>query len=401
MKRKKNLYSQIIDINKIQKIYDHRVKINTKNKKKLERFDNYYVSNMIYIKEVLENKSYIPGRYNVFLINEPKLRLIMSQNIIDKIINHVVSEYFLVNIFDKTLINENIATRKSKGTHYGIKLLKSYLNKVKGKPFYVLKFDISKYFFNLDHEILKKLVRQKIKDKDVINILDLIIDSTDEAYVNKTIQKVKNNSINRIKQMNILDKDKKIEEIRNLPEYKKGKGLPIGNMSSQVLAITYLNELDHYIKEKLHIKYYIRYMDDGILIHEDKKYLEFCLKEIEKIIKKYKLELNKKTRIYSYKEPFEFLGFSYYVKNNKVIMKVKNQTKRRFKRKMKNLNLLVNNEIVDYSQLLQVKSSYLGHLSYGNTKKLVKNTLDKYVLNDENIGTKVIISGTNILYKDK
>lgn len=208
MKRKSNLYQQIIDINKIQKIYDHRVKINTKNKKKLERFENYYVANMIYIKEVLQNKSYIPGRYNVFLINEPKLRLIMSQNIIDKIINHVVSQYFLINVFDKTLINENIATREGKGTHYGIKLLKSYLNKVKDGPFYILKFDISKYFFNLDHEILKKMIRQKIKDKDVINILDLIIDSTDEPYVNKSIQKVKNNRTNKIKQTNILNKEK-------------------------------------------------------------------------------------------------------------------------------------------------------------------------------------------------
>lgn len=124
------------------------------------------------------------------------------------------------------------------------------------------------------------------------------------------------------------------------------------------------------------------------------------LRRNKKIIKKYKLELNQKTRIYSYKESFEFLGFSYFIKKDKIIMKVKNQTKRRFKRKMKNLNSLVNRKIIDYNQLLQVKSSYLGHLSYGNTNKLIKNTLDKYVLDYDNIGTKVLIDGTNILYKN-
>lgn len=146
---------------------------------------------------------------------------------------------------------------------------------------------------------------------------------------------------------------------------KKSKGLPIGNMSSQFLAILYLNELDNYIKNELKIKYYIRYMDDGVLIHEDKYYLRYCLKEIENILKKYKLELNHKTKIYSKKEEFEFLGFRYNIKNNKVIMKVKNETKKRFKKKIKYLN--ENKE--------QVLASYLGHLSYCNTSNLVYKSL--------------------------
>ena len=257
----------------------------------------------------------------------------MSQNIIDKVINHMVSEYFLVDVFENSFIEENIATRKNKGTHYGIKLLKSYLNKKiqKNKNFYILKFDISKYFFNLDHDIIKRIIRTKIKDKDVLNILDNIIDSTNQNYVNESISKVKKKEIQNV--INNCNKDKLTEEIKNLPNYKNGKGLPIGNMSSQVIAILYLNELDHYIKEKLKIKYYIRYMDDGILIHESKEYLEYCLKEIEIILDKYKLELNNKTKIINIKEGFGFLGFKYYIKNNKVIMKVKNQTKKDLKEK--------------------------------------------------------------------
>lgn len=148
-------------------------------------------------------------------------------------------------------------------------------------------------------------------------------------------------------------------------------------MSSQFLAILYLNELDHFIKEELKIKYYIRYMDDGLIIHEDKEYLKYCLKEINIFIKKYHLELNNKTKIYSKKEEFEFLGFKYYLKNNKVIIKVKNQTKRKFKRKMKTLNKLVELEKITYSDYRQVESSYIGHLKCGCTNKLIKNNIVK------------------------
>ena len=380
MKRVGNLYNEIIDLKKINKMY-LKIKTNTKNKRKIENFENNYVSNTVYIKNILEKKNYKPGKYNIFIIREPKIRLIMSQNITDKIINHLVSQHFLVNIFEKTLINENIATRKNKGTHYGLKLLKKYLNNLKDKNFYVLKFDISKYFFNLDHQIIKDIIRKKIKDKEVLKILDNIIDSTNEEYINLEIKKQK--------EINKLD----------LPEYNKGKGLPIGNMSSQIIAIMYLNELDHYIKKNLKIKYYIRYMDDGILLHENKEYLEYCLKEIEKILNKYKLKLNNKTKIINIKNGFEFLGFRFFIKNNKVIMKVKNQTKKRFKRKIKKLDNLVNNKKLDNKVLKQVQDSYIGHLKHGNTNNLIYKTIKKY---EQKLKVKkVIIEGNKLFYKDE
>lgn len=380
MKRVGNLYNEIIDLKKINKMY-LKIKTNTKNKRKIENFENNYVSNTVYIKNILEKKNYKSGKYNIFIIREPKIRLIMSQNITDKIINHLVSQYFLVNIFEKTLINENIATRKNKGTHYGLKLLKKYLNNLKDKNFYVLKFDISKYFFNLDHQIIKDIIRKKIKDKEVLKILDNIIDSTNEEYINLEIKKQK--------EINKLD----------LPEYNKGKGLPIGNMSSQIIAIMYLNELDHYIKKNLKIKYYIRYMDDGILLHENKEYLEYCLKEIEKILNKYKLKLNNKTKIINIKNGFEFLGFRFFIKNNKVIMKVKNQTKKRFKRKIKKLNKLVDNKKIAREVLKQVQDSYIGHLKHGNTNNLIYKTIKKY---EQKLKVKkVIIEGNKLFYKDE
>lgn len=375
MKRVNNIYDSILDIKVIQKIYSSRVRVNTKNKLKLEKFENNYVSNMIYIKKILEEKNYTPGRYNIFLIKEPKLRIIMSQNIIDKIINHVVSQYFLINIFESSLVEENVATRKNKGTKEGIVLLKKYLNEIKNEKFYVLKFDISKYFFNLDHEIIKELLEHKIKDKDVLRILYDIVDSTDSSYVNEEIDLLKKKEIQRINNSNSKDKERLIKEINELPNYEVGKGLPIGNMSSQFLAILYLNELDHFIKNELKIKYYIRYMDDGVLIHRNKEYLKYCLEEINKILEKYRLKLNRKTKIYSYKEGFEFLGFRYIIKNNKVIMKVKNSTKKRFKYKIKSYrSLLSSNKIIkdDYNQVI---ASYKGHLSYGDTNNLVYSNL--------------------------
>ena len=217
------------------------------------------------------------------------------------------------------------------------------------------------------------MIRTRIKDKDALNIIDTIIDSTDKEYVNATIERLENQY-----------------EV-SLPRYRKGKGLPIGNMSSQIIAILYLNELDHFVKEKLHIKYYIRYMDDGILLHKDKEYLKYCLKEIENIIHKYKLELNHKTEIVNIKQGFDFLGFRYYIKNGKVIMKVKNQTKKRFKRKLKNLNKLLDKKEIEEEYYLQVKNSYIAHLSHGSCNNLSKRVLDKYKKEESTLGSFVAI----------
>ena len=119
-------------------------------------------------------------------------------------------------------------------------------------------------------------------------------------------------------------------------------------------------------------------MDDGILIAEDKEFLVYCLNEITRIVNKYKLELNSKTKIYKLDNGFKFLGFKYVKKNKKLIIKVKNQTKKKFKRKLKKLYKLYSNNKISYKEVLQVKASYLGHLNYGDTKNLINSTLKKY-----------------------
>ena len=131
MKRVNNLYNKICDINVIMDMYDKVIKVNTKNKKKIQNFENFYSCNIAKIKETLITKKYVPGKYNIFLVKEPKTRIIMSQEIEDKIVNHLVAKYFLIDIFDKTLQNRNCATRKGKGTHYALRLFKKDYNYLK------------------------------------------------------------------------------------------------------------------------------------------------------------------------------------------------------------------------------------------------------------------------------
>ncbi len=366
MKRAKGLYSSIT-FEDVKRVYYKQIRANTKNKIKIGKFEDFYSINLSRVWKIIECKSYVPSKYNIFLIKEPKYRIIMSQNISDKLINHVVADKILLPLLDNCLIDMNIATRIGRGTHYGIKRLKKYLNKMNGE-IYALKFDISKYFYNINHDILYGLLKKKIKDKDALNILKVIIDSTDKDYVNKNINFLKKQEFDRVNEMNLTLKyrNKKINEINNIPIYKKGKGLPIGNMTSQIMAVFYLNELDHYIKEKLHIKYYIRYMDDGILLSNDKEYLKYCLEKIKIIIKKYDLKLNNKTKIINVsKEGLDFLGFRFYIKN-KVVMKVRKITKNRFKRKVK----AINNKKITLEKGSEIINSYKAHFKWGNCYNL-------------------------------
>lgn len=360
MKRLNNIYDRI-DLKYILNTYK-QVKTNTKNKNKIYLFDSYLSMNIVDIYNVFKSKNYKPSSYNIFLIKEPKYRIVMSQNIKDKVINHVIGN-LLVEYLEPSLIDMNVATRKNKGTHCGIKYLKMYLNELKDKKIYALKFDISKYFYSINHEILKKEIRKKIKDKDFLNVLNEIIDSTD-YNVNDKIDKLKNKEINNL---NNIDR---INEVKRIPIYKKGYGLPIGNLSSQMMAIYYLNYLDHFIKEKLKIKYYVRYMDDGVLLSSDKNYLKYCLKKIIKILKKYDLKLNDKTKIIDVnKEGIDFLGFHFYIKD-KLIMKVRNKSKKNFKRKMK---LIKENKINSKF----IIPSYKGHFKWGNCYNLFRNNIKK------------------------
>lgn len=225
MKRKNNLYQEICKLKNILLAYDEVCR-NTKNKRKIANYRQYKCIYISRIYDTLISKNYTVGPYNIFNIYEPKKRRIVSQNVHDKVINHLVSRQILYPSLLPCLVDSNVASRKNLGTKKGLELASKFHKtcKIKYGNYYILKCDISKFFASINHEILKQKLERKIKDKDALNIVFSIIDSDTE-------------------------------------------GLSIGNMTSQVLAIFYLNDLDHFIKETLHIKYYVRYQDDFLLFH--------------------------------------------------------------------------------------------------------------------------------------
>lgn len=182
------------------------------------------------------------------------------------------------------------------------------------------------------------MIKKDIKDRDALRIIKIILDSTDESYVNEEINKVRNNKICSVKMLNISseEKKKKINELKKLPVYDKGKGLGIGNMTSQILAIYYLNEIDHFIKEEMQVKYYIRYMDDLVLLDTDYKRLKKIFDMIKVKIADLDLELNNKSKILDLDRGFSFLGYTYKISGG-LIIRINNFTYRRVKKHLHNL----------------------------------------------------------------
>lgn len=193
---------------------------NTRNQRKVFNMKQYKAIYVSRVYNTLINKEYTVGPYNKFIIYEPKERQIVSQGIHDKIINHLVARQILYPAIIPCLLETNVASRLYKGTSAGLKYQQEFMRKCKIKygNYYILKCDISKFFASIDHDRLKEKLLTRIKDKDALKIVFDLIDSNE-------------------------------------------KGLYIGSMVNQVLAIFYLNDLDHFIKEKLKIKYYVRYQD--------------------------------------------------------------------------------------------------------------------------------------------
>ena len=257
---------------------------NTRNKKRVAEFKSLKCVYISRIYNDLESRTYEPGEFNVFFIYDPKKRRIVSQNMYDKLVNHLVSRYILYPAILPCLIDANCASRPCKGTKYALSLYFKYQRILYNKysEYYILKCDIKNYFGSINIIILKTKIEKRIKDQDTINIINKIFDSDDI--------------------------------------------LSIGFMTSQILGIFYLNDLDHFIKEKLHIKYYIRYQDDFLLMSNDKEYLKYCLVRIKEFLVKEKLKLNDKTRIYKNTNNFIFLGrnkYNNYANYRKINRKIK------------------------------------------------------------------------------
>ena len=337
-------------------IYEKEIRKNTKNKRKVYLFEIY---KMCYIKEIeniLESKNRYICFYKIFLIFEPKVRVVMSLPIKDKVLNHYVTRYILTPKLEKYLDERNVATRKDMGVGLARKLFKKYLCKMKNKNFYILKMDIEKYFYSIDHEVLKRLLKDKLSEKEFTLIKD-IIDSTNTEYIHKKIE--------------FLEKKYGIE----LPKYEYGKGLPIGNMTSQFLSVFYLYKLDHKIIYDYHLKYYIKYMDDFVILHENKQYLEnIFLKIKEELESVYKLKINKKkSKIVNSREGITFLGIHYKIKKNKIVEFLPNKKKQAIKKKIKKNFFEFKNNMKNIESLFSSRECFLH--SYKVSRKYIKELI--------------------------
>lgn len=287
MNTNKNLYPKILSKKNLYLAFK-KAKKNKSKKIYIINFEKNLKQEIEKLHHELKNQTYAPRKLKKFTIRDPKTRTIHSSNFRDRVIHHAIVNV-LEPIYEKIFISDSYANRINKGTHKAIKKFDKFKNKtsnnllvknsytknqIKG---YVLKADIEKYFNTVDHEILLKIIKRKIKDKKTIWLIKQILNNFDT----KT----------------------------------KNKGMPLGNLTSQFFANIYLNELDYFIKHKLKIKYYIRYVDDFIIFHKNKEILKEYKNKISKYIKIIRLNLHKdKTNIKPLKNGITFLGYRIYGK---------------------------------------------------------------------------------------
>lgn len=290
-------------------------------------------------------KKYKLGKYKEFLIYEPKERKIEALPFKDRVVIKCFCDVVLRRKIEKRLIYDNAACRKEKGTTFAIKRLEKFLKeeyrKERNNKIFFLKCDIRKYFQSIDHEILLQLLR-KVRFSD------------DEMWIIEKLIKEQPNDANI--------------------------GLPLGNQSSQWFALLYLNVIDRFVKENLRIKSYIRYMDDMILLHRDKAYLQYSLREIEKKCEKeLKLSLNQKTQIGIVKSGIDFLGYRHILnENGNITRKLRASSKQRLKKHLKTLKKLKDKNMVDDDYVYTRKNAFYNHIKdTKESKKLKEDTFPK------------------------
>jgi retron-type reverse transcriptase len=326
-----SLYSEIITLEGVFKAWEEFSK-GKKGKFDVALFERNLEDNLFVLYESLINKTYKHGGYKAFYIRDPKIRHIHKACVQDRIVHHLTSKV-LERIFEPTFYNHSYSCRKGKGTHKAISTfikLTRKASKNNTSPLYVLKCDIKKFFASVDHEVLLEILNKSIKDGDFIWLLDEIITSFKTEGV--------------------------------------AKGMPIGNLTSQLFANIYMNPLDQYMKHKLKIKYYIRYADDFVILSRDKRYLENLIPIVKTFLEdELKLTLHpNKTEINNYYLGIDFLG--YVIFPNFVVPRTK--TKRRMFRKIYKQIAVYRRGQQTYESLSQTIQSYLGYLSHANAYHL-------------------------------
>lgn len=277
-------------------------------------------------------------------ITYPKAREACGVVIRDRVYQRSLNDNALYPAVTKSFIFANFACQKGKGTEMARDLFLKYLRNVYfgHKTGYVLKIDIKSYFDSLPHDYVEGLFKKALNNDDIFDRVKEVLDF----------------------------------------QYSGETGYKPGSQMVQIAGIAALNPLDHFIKEKLRVKRYIRYMDDLILIHDDKDYLKYCLSEIKEYLERIGLKTHpKKTKIYSIFEEVMFLGFKFRVTNTgKVVILADPERVKSFRKKMKRLVKKCLNGEVDADTVNQSFECSMAHFSYGDSFKL-KQKLNQFYKN--------------------
>ena len=338
-----------------------RSRVGKRNKKPVVRFEISTAEKIYELYTHLQNGSYKIGKYHSFIVYEPKKREIQTLYYADRVVQHVLCDEIITPYFTRRAILDNCVCQKGKGTHFALarfeRMLHDFISR-HGTNGYILKCDVLKYFPSIPHGQLKETFCSQILDKKLRDYVTYIIDSfhTAPTFLAKY-------------GINSLGSGERTE-----------RGIPIGNQSSQMFGMYYLDPLDRLAKEQLRLKVYSRYMDDLVAVHEDKEYLKRALALIEKKAKELGLTLNSKTQIFPLKNGVTYLGFRFHVTSTgKIIKTVKKKTKRRMRSRAKLLKKAYLEGYIDGERVRNTLAAVHGHLKHGRNTKFENEVFGKLV----------------------
>jgi len=322
-------YDSIISLENLLEAWKEFVR-GKRSRKDVQEFELHLMSNVTMLHNDLISKTYRHSPYEAFNISDPKPRNIHKARVRDRLLHHALYRT-LYPFFDKVFISDSYSCRKDKGTHKAMNRFRSFAYQVSDnhtKTVWVLKCDIKKFFASIDQETLIKILEQYISDRDIILLLSQIVGSFNSG--------------------------------------KNDKGLPLGNLTSQLLVNIYMNEFDQFVKHKLKAKHYIRYADDFVVLSHNKSWLEELLSKIaDFLFEQLKLNLHPdKISIRTLTSGVDFLGWVHFT-DHRILRTV---TKKRMFR-----NLETNDKP-------EVLGSYLGLLSHGNTSRLKEKVTNSSLL---------------------
>ena len=348
MKRIDGLYEKIYDYENLYQAYIEARKLK-RYRQEILRYSADIDTNLIEMQNELIWRTYRVGRYREFYVTDPKKRLIMALLFRDRVVQWAI--YRQINyLLDKRYIPTSYACRIGGGTQRAVHKLQQYIRHTLGEV-YVLKLDVSKYFYRIDHDVLLDILHRIFKDQELLELLRRIIDDEQGG--------------------GLFGID--IET----GEREAGVGMPIGNLTSQMFANLYLNEADQYAKHTLHAKKYIRYMDDMVIVSNDKAYLRDCWQAMDDFLASHlKLQLNRKSTILKASSGIDFCGHRVWRDH----IKLRKKAALKMKHRLRWLKRAYARGEVDLQTVTASLTSYFGLLSHCDSYELRKSILKGLVL---------------------